>query len=106
MPEVLFVRKRWVLKLLCGLYGRKRMGPDRLPSRILQACADVLARPIALLTRLIFALWEMALEAALGSPAIEREGLAQRSVAVWGSSPSVVSKVVERAIGNAVCGFL
>ena len=102
------VRTRNVRKALKALDEDKSTGPDRLAGKLLKRCAETLALPVAKLTRKVLhegtwpTLWKQHWLCALHKKRSTFDPSNYRGVHLT----PVLSKVVERVLGEGFLGFL
>ena len=108
MPGFLRLRVRDVKKLLKALDESSGTGPDLLPARVLRRCADALALPVTLLTRMLLRegrwpdCWRRHWVHSIYKKGSKAEATNYRGVHL---TPQL-SKVVERAVGSLLLPWL
>ena len=108
MPGFLRLRVRDVRKLLKALDEFSGTGPDMLPSRVLKRCAEEIALPVTLLTRILLrerrwpTCWRKHWVHSIFKKGSKAEAKNYRGVHL---TPQL-SKVIERAVGSLLLPWL
>ena len=101
------IRSRVVERLLRQLKEDTATGPDLLPSKVLKKCAETLALPISLIARLCIenCYWPKSWKYHWLHPIFKKKAVTNPTNYRRVHITSIVSKIVERAVGEGLVRF-